>query len=175
MKSRILQKIKTDLKNLIKNKEIIDIIVFGSLIKGKSEPSDIDIALITEKQFDPKIKNYHISTISPIEFFKNPPTLANTLLREGYSIKQKKYLSETFNFQNRTLFTYKLSNLSPSKKVKIVNLLRGKNKQQGLVERYKGDWLANQTFTMPITSTYIIEQFLINFSIKFKKYFILIH
>ena len=175
MNLRIPSQIKNKLKSLIGDKEILDIVLFGSTIRGKSIPRDIDIALITNKNISPIIKGFHISIIKPEEFFKSPPTIATTLLREGFSLKKNRFLAETLNFKNKILFIYILSNLNLSKKVKIVNILRGKNKQQGLVEQYKGEWLANQVFITPIESSHTFEQFFLNLKIKFKKYYILIY
>jgi predicted nucleotidyltransferase len=174
MNSKI-KSIKNKLKSLLKDKEIIDILVFGSLIKGKAIPRDIDIALITSKESLPRIEGFHISTIKPIEFFKNPPTLANTLLREGYSLKYKKFLAELLNFKNKAIFIYELKNQKASDKVRIVNILRGKNKKEGIVKQNKGEWLSNQVFIIPVNTSYILEQFFLNFNIKFKKFFILMH
>ena len=175
MNSKILPQIKNKLKDLLKDKEILDVLMFGSLIKGKIFPRDIDVALITNKNINPRIEGFHISIIKPNEFFSNQPTLANTLLREGYSLKYKKFLAELLNFQNKILFIYELSSKTASKKVKIVNILRGRAMQEGMVKKNKGEWLANQVFTIPIEAGYLFEQFFLNFSIKFKKYFILMH
>ena len=173
MNSKTISQIKTKIKPLLKNKEVLDVILFGSVIKGKANPRDIDIAIITEETLNPKIKGFHISQLTPKDFFHNPPTLATTLLREGFSLKQNKSLAETLRFKNRTLFTYNLSTLNNSTKVKIVNTLRGKNKTKGLVEQQGGNWLANQVFTTPIEAEHITEQFLINFKVQFTKSHIL--
>ncbi|MFA4953268.1 MAG: nucleotidyltransferase domain-containing protein [Candidatus Pacearchaeota archaeon] len=175
MKLNKISQIKNKLKNYLKNKEILDIIVFGSTIKGKSLPRDIDIAIITEKDISIPIPEFHVSIIKPKDFFVNIPSLINTLLREGYSLKHDKYLAETYKFSNKVLFTYQLTNLNSSRKVKIVNFLRGKNNQTGLVKQNQGEWLANQVFVVPIETDYLFEQFFLNLRVKYQKSFILIH
>lgn len=175
MKSEIILKIKTKLKKLLKNKEILDIVIFGSLTKGKPNPKDIDIALITSQKRIEEIPNFHISIITPEEFITSPPTLINTLLREGYSLKYNKAFSEKYNYKNRCLFKYELTTLNPSQKVKIVNYLRGKSGKEGLIEKTKSEWLANQVFISPINSVYMLEDFFVNNKIKFKKYYVLMH
>jgi len=151
MNSENLLKIKSELKNLIKEKNILDIIIFGSAAKGKLNPNDIDIAVISDnKNIKTELnKKFHISIISIKDFFIKPIPLINTLLREGFSIKHNKPFSEIFNFENRTLFTYNLKKLSNSNKVKLVNILHGRN-NKGLVENYNGKWLANQVFIAPV-------------------------
>lgn len=172
MNSEILSKIKTKLKEIITNKEVLDVILFGSVVKGKSEPRDIDIAIISEDELNISLKGFHISQVKPKEFFINPPTIITTLLREGYSLKYKKYLAESLRFENKVLFYYTLEGLNPSEKVRAVNFLRG---DKGIIQENKGVWLANQVFTIPIESENLIEKFLINSKIKFKKSFVLMH
>ena len=75
-----LSLIKNKLKNLFSDKKVIDIILFGSAIKGKLIPGDVDIAAILyekpSKEFLEKInsiKGFHISVITAKEFFINSP------------------------------------------------------------------------------------------------------
>ena len=168
-------KYKRDLKEYLKDREIVDIVLFGSAIKGKALPNDIDIALITNKERIKEKQGFHISIIKPEEFFKNPPTIASTILREGYSLKHNRFLAEGLRFQNRVLFSYELKDMTPSLKVKIVNVLRGINKNKGIVEENKGEWLANQVFVVPIENSDIIEKFFLNFKVKFRRSYILMH
>ena len=102
MNSKNLSKIKNKLKSLIKN-DILDIIIFGSAVKGKLNPNDIDIAMISNKKdIETKLnEKFHISMITFEDFFTKPIPLINTLLREGFSVKHNKPLSETFNFQKK--------------------------------------------------------------------------
>lgn len=175
MNSEILRSAKNKLKSFLKDKEILEVLLFGSAIKGKANPKDIDAALITKKEINPKINGMHISVISPEEFFSKIPALANTLLREGYSLKNNKFLAELLQFQNKVLFIYELKNLSASNKVKIVNILRGKASNAGMVEEYNGKWLANQVFFVPVSASYLFENFFTNNSIKYIKYYVLMH
>ena len=50
MKHLNIQKLKSQLKKICKNKEIIDIILFGSVVKDKDNPNDIDIAIYANHQ-----------------------------------------------------------------------------------------------------------------------------
>ncbi len=166
--------IKNKLKKYLKNKKILDIIVFGSFVKGKEVPNDIDIAVISDEKFEINIPNFHVVFLKCSDFFNNPPTLINTLFREGYSLKNNKYFSEIYGFSSRVLYKYELRNLSASNKVKIVNLLRGK-KEKGLVKENKGEWLANQIFVVPVENESIFERLFINFKIKYSKFYLLMH
>lgn len=167
--------IKNKLKKYLKDKEVLDIIVFGSAIKGKAKPEDIDIAIITKKQLKIDVEGFHASLLTPEDFFVNPPSIVHTLLREGYSLKNEKPFSEIYKFSNKVLFKYELTNLSPSEKVKIVNILRGKRGERGFVRDNSGEWLANQVFIVSVDSEHIFSQIFINFGVKFSKFHVLIH
>ena len=175
MNSKILSSIRNKLKIYLKDREILDIVVFGSAVKGKANPKDIDIAIITKKQLKIDAEGILESLLNPEDFFVNPPSIVHTLLREGYSLKNEKPFSEIYKFSNKALFKYELTNLSPSKKVKIVNILRGKKGENGLVKENFGEWLANQVFIVPVDSEHIFYQIFINFGVKFNKFYVLIH
>src|SRR3989339_943643 len=159
MNSEILSKIKSEASSILKSREILDIIVFGSAVKGKVIPSDIDIAVISEKIMNVNLSNFHIICLKPIDFFKNPPPIITTLLREGYSLKNNKPFSEIYSFLSRVIFIYELKGLDSSGKVKIVNNLRGIREEKGMVEQNKGEWLANQVFIVPVENEHIFEKF----------------
>lgn len=175
MKSEIWSKLNRELMPLLNNKSIIDIFVFGSFIKGKENYNDIDLAILSEEKIIFSKEGYHISQVKPSDFFTNPPTLVNTLIREGFSLKNKKPLSEIWNFKNGCLFTYELKQLTNSQKVIIVRLLRGGSKDKGMVENLGGNWLANNVFTCPINREYIFQKFFEGKSVKYKKSYILMH
>ncbi len=175
MHSESLHKIKSKLKPILKNPKIIDVVIFGSSLKGKALPKDIDIAIITNEKNKYNLNGFHVSVISPEEFFTNIPSLATTLLREGYSLKNNKYLAERLKFKPNVIYIYKLNNLNNSKKVMIVRNLRGSKKEKGIVEKYKGEWLSNQVFTIPPESDSIFEKFFMYHKINFERKYLLIH
>jgi len=91
-------------------------------------PKDIDIAIISEKNESISINGFHISILKPKDFFINPSSIIHTLFREGYSLKHNKFFSEIYRFSNKVLFNYNLSKFENTKKVRIVNMLRGKRR-----------------------------------------------
>jgi len=174
-KLKSLSKISEDFKSLIKNKGILDVIIFGSYIKGKVIPEDIDIVIITSERIEFEKEGYHISLLSFEDIFSKHHTLFNTLLREGYSLKYNKNFSELYSFKNKSLFNYGLSGLTNSNKVKVVNLLRGNRNQEGYIKEKKCEWVANNVFICPIESDNFFDKLFLNFNIKYTKKYLLIH
>ena len=176
--SEIVLKSKRKLKKVLADKEVYDVLLFGSAIKGKAQPRDIDVCLITHKKIEAEVKNLsgvHISIMKPEEFFTEQSSLANTLLREGYSLKKGMFLAEELRFKNKVLFTYRLNNKKNNEKVKIVTILRGKGSNNGLVQDQGGEWIAQQVFQMPIDTEQLIDQFLRHNKINYTKNYVLIH
>lgn len=170
-----IKSIKNRLEKIIGKREVLDVILFGSFMKGKTLPRDIDIAVISENDIKIDLEGFHFSFLKPIDFFKKRITLLNTLFREGYSLKFDKSFSELYGFRNKALFSYELRGLNNSKKVKIVNILRGKKNEKGLVIENNGEWLVNQVFFVPVSNEYIFERLFLNFNVRFKKSYILMH
>ncbi|MBU0457595.1 MAG: nucleotidyltransferase domain-containing protein [Nanoarchaeota archaeon] len=112
------------LKKLLKNKNIIDLIIFGSFAKGKINANDIDIAVITNEEINRnelqdqifKIikKEVHIQKFTINDYDK---FIIITLIREGFSIKHSKYLAEIYQLKPVILFKYELKSLTASQKV----------------------------------------------------------
>ena len=174
MNLKELSPIKNKLKEFIENKEVLDVILFGSFVKGKKEYADIDVAILGEIKSEKEISGFHLNFITLDELWNKYALMFNTLIREGYSLRHNKMVSEYFRFKSRTLFSYNLLGLSPSEKVKAVNMLRGIGTRKGLVEELGGSWIANQVFTINPENSNIFEKFFVNFKIKFTKSSLLI-
>ena len=138
--------------------EIIDIIIFGSYTKGSIHPNDLDIAIIAkhkidrnkisaalEKSIDKKI-HLHIVTIEDYDKF-----LFISLIREGYSVKHRKYLYEVYRIKPAVLFHYSLKSLTASQKVMFT---RGLHNFKGIEK------IANRVVLVPIDQSDEFLQFL---------------
>lgn len=109
---------------LKKNKQIIDLIVFGSTTKNKLAPADVDIAVLIEgsinkltikKEIEERINGKIDLQVLTIKEYKLP--LWITLIREGYSVAHEKYLFELYGIRPFVLYKYSLKSLTASKKV----------------------------------------------------------
>ncbi len=156
--SKEFSKLKNKWKHSWK-KELLDIFLFGSAVKGKINPNDIDICLIFRDDININIvkeaetllgEKYHISSLCAKDFISDVHSLAKTMLLEGQSIITQKRLSESYGLSSKLLYSYDLSKEAPSKKVRFVYLLRGRNGTEGLVKNYSGEFVSNSAFLLPI-------------------------
>ena len=151
------------LKSLLKNKEIVDILIFGSFAKNKIDAKDIDIAVILNKEIDISAlkdqirelvhKEAHLQIITTKDYDK---FIWITLIREGYSVKQNKYLFEVYGIKPVVLFKYSLKKLSVSKKVMFERAIKSFKK----IEK-----LSNRVVLVPIDISGEFSSFLKNWDI----------
>lgn len=120
-----LQKLK---KLLNKYKTIDDIIIFGSIVKGSSEPGDLDIALLLKNEIEIKKIKEGIRLISKdtdievISSIYNP--LWIVLIREGFSTRKNQFLFEIYKIEPVALYKYSLKKLNPVQKVQFTRGLK---------------------------------------------------
>jgi hypothetical protein len=151
-------------KKLLSREErlsIVDVLVFGSAVKGKERPRDVDLAVIFLKDADAeiikKIEGYfekgklsvHISTLNVQDFFQKPHSLAKTLLHEGISLFSFQPLFHNFGFSSQVLYVYDLRKMTPSEKVRFVYAFKGRD-GKGIVKRFGGAFIADGCFLIPI-------------------------
>ncbi len=143
------------LEPLLKRNDVIDVIIFGSTAKGKIRPADVDIALLVkEKNPDLKKKVKDLlpqADVQILTFEDYSRSLFFTLLKEGYSIKHKKYIHTMYGTSPVKLYRYSLKSLTASKKVMFE---RGIKTISGLTR------LSNRVVLVPITHSGEFEDFL---------------
>ncbi|MBD3355029.1 hypothetical protein GF361_03515 [Candidatus Woesearchaeota archaeon] len=162
--------LKKSLKKLLKKyKDIKDIIVFGSLVKDKHAPKDIDIAIVKDKKeislvgeikeiLD--IKNIDIELIKPEEIYQT--RLGLTLITEGFSIKNNKFLREKLNLSPMKIYIYEIKNLTQTKKVLFGRGLNHVMKDAGATKLGAGSVM------VPIEKSSGFEDFLDSWNLKYK-------
>ncbi len=175
-----MQKLISKLKNICKDKKIMDIILFGSYIKEKEKPKDVDVAIIFKEEdynyidkINLKIKDIiqrynltaHIQPLLIDNLFKEPLYL--TLLHEGYSIKNNNYISKNLKTESYILITYALKNLNYSKKTLFGYALKGRTGKKGLLDQLKGKTVGRNSILVPTNKLESIKDFLNSWQIKY--------
>src|SRR3989338_10398345 len=97
-----LAELKKILKKILKKyNQFEDVIIFGSFVKGRDSPKDIDLAFIVKEKNLETVANIkedlgfskaHVELINVNDVYSN--TLFLSLINEGYSIKQDKFLRD---------------------------------------------------------------------------------
>ncbi len=138
--------------------DVIDLVLFGSITKGKINYKDIDLAVLENGKLDrkellEKIKKLELKNLD-IQFIKiedYDKFIWITLLREGFSVKHNKYLAEVYKIKPVVLYKYSLKTLSASKKVMF----------ERAIKNFKGiEKMSNSVILVPINISSEFNEFL---------------
>lgn len=126
---------------LKKHKNLFDVIIYGSYVTGKQNPKDIDICFILNEEDLELIETLRTETEQTVNYplgfefiflkdlYQNP--LWRSLEREGYSVKNKKFLKQLLGINSYFIFTYELSNLKKWEKVRVAQVMKVMLKKYG--------------------------------------------
>lgn len=145
-------------KLLTKYKSLDDIIIFGSIVKGRIEPKDIDLALLIKNELDiTKIKQdiKSISSIADIEVVNSIYNLLwVVLIREGFSVRKNKFLFEIYKLEPIVLYKYSLKKLNPVEKVQFTRGIKR------VLKDTRGKFLSRSVVLVPINKKIEFDEFL---------------
>src|SRR3989344_1983431 len=169
-----------------KNKDIIlDIIIFGSFIKGKENPKDIDILILyknkkdIEKSYELKklLKKFNVEIVdkSYLELFDESFKAREGILSEGYSIVNKKSLSEGFGYSSLILFKYELKGFNKSNRMRFYYGLSGRGKNdKGIIDDLSLIKFSDTILLCPVENAEKMKEFLNYWKIKYIEFPIMI-
>jgi len=176
MKSEITQLTKFSKVFYEKHKtEIKDIILFGSILKGKLNPNDIDILILFNKKIDKdleyefkqqtKIKNLEIisKTLLDPSF-----TAREGILFEGFSLINKKSISSEYGFESKGMFIYNTKKLNNTNKTKFYYALNGRRKFKGMADSLQAIKLSDNILLVSLDKISLAKEFFNHWSIEFK-------
>jgi|SRR3989344_5991809 len=169
-----------------KNRDtILDIIIFGSFIKGKENPKDIDLLILykdkknIEKSYELKkiLKNFNVEITdkSYLELFDESFKVREGILSEGYSVVNKKFLSEGFGYLSFILFKYELKGFSKSNRMRFYYGLSGRGKNdKGIIDDLSLIKFSDTILLCPVENAEKIKEFLNYWKIKYIEFPIMI-
>lgn len=178
-KSLTIQSLRNSLKSNIKG-NILDIFVIGSFLKNKLSPRDIDIIVLFKeknmKSVEEDLYNIKEKLNLSRELHLEPLFIDNllkekiffTILHEGFSIKEGKFISELTKLNSFVIFYYNLKNLSKLDKVKFAQAIYGR-KKNGLLSQEKGISLGPMSFMVPVSREEIFKEFMKKWKINFER------
>jgi len=163
----------------MKNTEIIDVILFGSVAREKKNASDTDIVVLFKKKIN-KNKEYDIRKIIE-KYFKNISILSKTklsikeqtfdaregILFEGISLISGKNIAEDYGFKSFGLFKYNFNKWTKLQKTKFYHALNGRNNNIGISKSFNCIKLSDQVILVPKTKIDSFAEFLQVWNINF--------
>jgi len=156
---------------------IWDIAIFGSFVKEKGEPGDVDVAVVFKKggtelleEISEKLEeisdSIHYNWMFLEKIKKNP--LWMTLMVEGFSVKSGKMFSDVFGYRTMAIFSYSLSGLK--NKSKFSHALFGRNGNEGKIKEVEGEVIAKGVLGVPMRKSDSFRDFLDYWKVDYKMY-----
>ena len=160
-------------------KHVDDVVLFGSTVRGKYNPKDIDILLIFKKKDDTQItyelkktlKEYDVQLISKTyksllsDMFKAKVAY----LSEGYSLIKNKTIAQIYGYTSIILFKYELNNLNKSKRVMFYYSLYGRGSNKGILDKYDLIKFSDTVILSPIDKSESVKEYLDQWNIKYSE------
>ena len=188
MLNNYLKYLKLISKQFRKEKKIFDIVAYGSSVRNKENPNDLDIVIIcTSSSFNDrlslaqefkeriksKIKNPDVKAINLTELFDKNFLARQGILVDGYSLFDSIFISKKLGFNGYSLFTYNLKKLDHNKKTQFTYSLIGRRKE-GILKLINAVYLGKGVIAIPSENSSIFEDFLKKWNVDYKEKKILI-
>ena len=177
MFSEIKKEIK-QLKDICKEKNIIDVVLFGHnkketitrinlaiVFKDKKTDYNNKIFLKIKKIFNKNQAKVNINSLLAEDLFKEPLFLE--LVQNGFSIKNSKLISKTLDVETLVLLTYDLKTLDHSKKTLFGYALKGRKGQKGFLDYLKGNAVGRNNVLIPINKLDELKEFFETWQVKY--------
>lgn len=175
--------VKKRIKGWIEKEDVIDVILFGSIRRGKTKPKDVDLCILIKdedekkslnlvdslgKLTDSSDLNFHINILTVGSFILGN-TLTKTLISEGFSIRKNKDFSSLLGFNAKSLFVYTLKDFSSLKRVKFHYVLKGRYGTKGVLKEIGGEFLGTGgSILVPATNEDYLKEVFDKWGVKYR-------
>ncbi len=162
--------------------DILDIFLFGSTVRGKTEPNDIDFLLVFKNKEDSDLEydlrkklqkifpQVTITTKTYASLFSEVFLAKQGILSEGFSLLHKKMLSECFGYTSFILFHYSLQNFTQSQRMQFQYSLYGRKKEGGMIKELSLIKFADGILLSPILNADATKKYLKYWNIQFEEF-----
>jgi len=179
----MLEELRKCLKNKKIEPNIFDIVLYGSSVKGKEEPNDIDLIIIFKygmlkerlsiiqkyKQIIKTKIKLDIKSILVDELFNKEFFARSGIFFEGISLLDGTRFSGKIGFDSFTLFSYDMKNKNHAEKVRFNYLLSGRKGYDGILKMFNGKRLNLGLIQLPVNKSDEFEDILKNNNVIYSK------
>jgi len=162
-----------NLKKIVKSYPLVDdIILFGSVVRGKEKPADTDILVIFQEKVDKNVeylirkeleKVYlNLSIVSKTKQTLMDPSFdaRESFLFEGVSLLTKEKSAEDYGFSSYGLFKYDFKQWDKLKKTKFYYAFNGRAGSKGFSQQLGCIKLSDRIILVPLDKIEAMRTFL---------------
>ena len=174
------------IRGFLKTEGILDVILFGSVVRGKDEPNDIDLLVVYSSKVDNE-KNYelrknlekeglkvHVVAESYEKLFSSAFLSREGVLTEGYSLRNDSFVFASFGFSSMVFFRYYLRGKSDSDRMRFYYGLYGRGGEKGVLDSFGAVKFSDGVVTCPIEKVDDMRNFFRKWEIKFDEFSVLL-
>lgn len=174
-------KLRNRLKEILKrHNEINDILLFGSTVRGKEKPTDLDILVLFKKKVNKIVEHRirqelekaykNISIISKSMKSALDPSFdaRESILFEGISLISGKNFAKDYGFDSLGLFKYGFEGWSKLKRIKFYHALNGRGGKDGMFKSLNCIKLSDGAILAPLSQIEPMKNFLESWKIDYK-------
>jgi len=180
MNSKITQLAKIS-KSFCKQykEDIKEIILFGSILRGKSVPNDIDILLIFFKTINKDIEyelkkkltlvfdNISLISKSQEQVYVSSFTARESIIFEGYSLVTEEFIASLFGFNSLGIFVYDTKKLNNTNKTRFYYALNGRRKAKGITDALEAIKLSDNIIAVPLQNIEAAKAFFEQWNLEY--------
>lgn len=176
------------IRECLRKEGVLDVILLGSVTKGKELPVDIDLLVLhtlsmkeamemgyklrkdisfLDKRIDVIVKSYD-------EIFAQEFLARESILSGGFSFRYNRFISECFGYKGFVLFKYLLKKMSKSRRMQFYYSLYGRGKGEGILKKNRCYKFSDNLIISPIDTSETIKAFLDSWHIEYLDFPILI-
>jgi len=166
-------KLRNELKRVIStNSEVDDVLIYGSVIRGKKNPNDFDVLVIFYKKVVKTIeykirkifeKDYqNVSILSKTKQTILDPSfdVRESILFEGKSVLSEQTLGEKYGFTSYGSFKYDLKGWNNVKRTRFYYAFNGRNKEKGMSDKLGCIKFSDRVILVPLQNIEPFRDFL---------------
>ena len=148
---------------------VLDVILFGSVARGKETPGDIDILVIFKEGIDLGLlqelrhalgdQNVQVTGKSWAQLFDASFNAREAVLSEGYSLLRNTGIAEGLGYDAHVIFKYDLTGLSKSQRMRFYYSLHGRN-STGILAELVASRFSDNALLCPVESVDRMREYL---------------
>ncbi|MFH0701403.1 MAG: nucleotidyltransferase domain-containing protein [Candidatus Woesearchaeota archaeon] len=174
-------KLNKSLKVILKGKpNIEDIILFGSIVRGKDKPGDIDILVLFKdkvnkedeylirKELENHFKNLSIISKTINSLYDPAFDAREAVLFEGISLISGKKMTEKFGLSSVGMFKYHFQGWSKLTKTKFYHAFNGRNGLPGFSADLGAIKLSDGMVLVPLNKIEAMKGFLSSWNLSYQ-------
>ncbi|MBR9689746.1 MAG: hypothetical protein GOV01_02545 [Candidatus Altiarchaeota archaeon] len=118
-------------KKLLDKPGVVDVIIFGSSVRGKANPQDTDICVVWG---DKKGQTDGAIDMKYEELFAPSFLAREDILADGFSVRLGKSLAESFGYFTFRVFDYSLGKMDYNKRARFHSAMRKVSEELGILK-----------------------------------------